>query len=73
MLGYFTDMLAFKYTLFALIAILFNLLFQYFSFALYSRAGSLYIAMFLGTLAGLVAKYFMDKKYVFVHKEESEI
>jgi len=60
-------MLTLKYTLFAVIATLFNLLFQYFSFALYSYAGALYVAMFFGTLAGLVAKYILDKKFIFYH------
>jgi putative flippase GtrA len=42
-------------------------LFQYFSFLVYSDFGSLYVAMFFGTLAGLVAKYILDKKYIFYH------
>ena len=60
-------MLAIKYTIFAVISTLFNLLFQYFSFGLYSGVGSLYVAMFFGTLAGLVAKYILDKKFIFYH------
>ncbi len=60
-------MLAIKYTIFALISTLFNLLFQYFSFGIYTGFGSLYVAMFLGTLAGLVAKYILDKKFIFYH------
>ena len=60
-------MLAMKYTIFAVISTLFNLLFQYFSFGLYSGFGSLYVAMFFGTLAGLVAKYILDKKFIFYH------
>jgi putative flippase GtrA len=60
-------MLALKYTLFALVSTLFNLLFQYLSFALYNGRGSLYVAMFTGTLAGLVTKYVLDKKWIFYH------
>jgi putative flippase GtrA len=60
-------MLALKYTFFALISTLFNLLFQYLSFALYSGWGSLYVAMFTGTLSGLVTKYVLDKKWIFYH------
>ncbi len=60
-------MLAIKYTIFAVISTLVNLLFQYLSFLVYSDFGSLYIAMFLGTLAGLVAKYILDKKFIFYH------
>ncbi len=60
-------MLAIKYTLFAVISTLFNLLFQYLSFLVYDDFASLYVAMFFGTLAGLVAKYILDKKYIFYH------
>ncbi len=60
-------MLAIKYTIFALISTLFNLLFQYLSFLVYSDFASLYVAMFFGTLAGLVAKYILDKKFIFYH------
>jgi len=61
-------MLAIKYTIFAVISTLFNLLFQYFSFGLYEGFGSLYVAMFIGTLVGLVVKYVLDKKFIFYHK-----
>lgn len=60
-------MIAIKYTLFALISTLLNLLFQYLSFQIYDRYGALYIAMFLGTLAGLITKYVLDKKFIFYH------
>ncbi len=60
-------MLAFKYSIFAAISTLFNLLFQYLSFLFYAGFGSLYVAMFFGTLAGLIAKYILDKKYIFYH------
>ena len=60
-------MIAIKYTIFAAIATLFNLLFQYFSFLVYMGFGSLYVAMLFGTLAGLVAKYILDKKFIFYH------
>ncbi len=60
-------MLALKYSIFAVISTLFNLLFQYLSFLFYAGFGSLYVAMFFGTLAGLIAKYILDKKYIFYH------
>jgi len=60
-------MLVLKYTLFAVISTLFNLIFQYLSFLIYEGSGSLYFAMFLGTLAGLAVKYVLDKKYIFYH------
>ncbi len=60
-------MIAIKYTIFAAISTLFNLLFQYLSFLVYTGFGSLYVAMFFGTLAGLVVKYILDKKFIFYH------
>lgn len=61
-------MTAVKYIIFAVISTLFNLLFQYFSFTLYSGFASLYVAMFFGTLAGLIVKYVLDKKFIFYHE-----
>lgn len=60
-------MIVVKYTVFAVISTGCNLLFQYLSFAVYSGFAGLYVAMFFGTLAGLVAKYILDKKYIFYH------
>ena len=60
-------MIAIKYSIFAVISTLFNLLFQYLSFGLYGGFASLYVAMFMGTLAGLVAKYILDKKFIFYY------
>ncbi len=68
MLGLSTNMTAFKYIIFALISTLFNLAFQYLSFKVYLGFGSLYVAMFVGTLSGLVVKYILDKKFIFYHK-----
>jgi len=61
-------MLAIRYAIFAGISTLFNLLFQYFSFLAYNGFSSLYVAMFIGTLAGLVVKYILDKKFIFYHE-----
>lgn len=60
-------MIAAKYALFAAISTFLNLFAQYLSFWFYSDYGSLYIAMFFGTLAGLLSKYILDKKYIFYH------
>jgi len=56
-----------RYALFAGISTLVNLLFQWLAFQAYAGRGSLYAAMFAGTLAGLVAKYILDKKWIFYH------
>ena len=65
-------MLAIKYTLFAVISTLVNLLFQWLSFAVYEGLGSLYIAMFVGTLVGLIAKYILDKRWIFYHTPKNK-
>ena len=61
-----------KYIVFAIIAILLNLLVQYISFSLYSGFLDLYISMFFGTLIGLILKYLLDKKYIFYHKSKNK-
>ena len=60
-------MTAIKYGIFAIVSTILNLLFQYFSLSLYFGDGSLYVAMFFGTLAGLICKFMLDKKYIFYH------
>lgn len=57
--------LALKYTLFAVIATLINLAAQELSITAYEGAFALYLAMALGTLAGLVCKYVLDKRFIF--------
>jgi putative flippase GtrA len=64
-------MLALRYVLFAVLSTAANLLFQFLSFTLYNGLGALYVAMFIGTLAGLVLKYILDKKYIFFHTPKS--
>lgn len=61
-----------KYIIFAVISTLANLLFQYASFRIYNGFLSLYVAMFWGTLAGLIIKYILDKKFIFYHKPKNK-
>ncbi|HIC12558.1 MAG TPA: GtrA family protein [Sulfurimonas sp.] len=61
-------MIAIRYIIFAIISTIVNLFFQWLSFFVYSGFLSLYLAMFIGTLAGLVLKYILDKKYIFFHE-----
>ena len=63
-------MILIKYTLFAVIATIINLLSQMLTLAFYVGWGDLYLAIFMGTGTGLVTKYVLDKKYIFnfVHK-----
>ena len=65
-------MLAVRYIIFAVLSTLVNLLFQYLSFASYGGFAALYVAMFVGTLAGLILKYVLDKKYIFFHTPKNK-
>lgn len=65
-------MIALWYALFAFISTVVNIAFQYLSFLVYSGYLSLYVAMFAGTVAGLILKYILDKKYIFFHKPKSK-
>ena len=55
----------FKYSLFAILATLLNLASQEVVVRTYNDTFAIYMAMALGTLAGLVSKYLLDKKYIF--------
>lgn len=61
-----------RYVSFAIVSTLVNLLFQYISFYFYNGFLSLYVAMFFGTLSGLILKYILDKKYIFYHKPKNK-
>ena len=54
-----------KYALFAVISITANLGFQEMTITLYSGPWALYLSMIVGTGAGLVIKYVLDKRYIF--------
>jgi putative flippase GtrA len=61
-----------RYIAFALISTFVNLFLQFLSFKVYNGMGAIYLAMFLGTLSGLVVKYILDKKYIFFHESEGK-
>lgn len=63
--------LTIKYALFALVATGINLLFQWPFFFFYEGHAALYSALLVGTLAGLVVKYILDKHWIFYHKTTS--
>ncbi len=65
-------MIVLRYAIFALLSTIVNILFQYLSFLAYEGFLSLYVAMFIGTVAGLVLKYVLDKKYIFFHTPKSK-
>ena len=60
-------MIILKYFLFAVIATVLNLLFQYFSISAYDGNGGLYIAILIGSVIGITSKYLLDKNYIFHH------
>jgi putative flippase GtrA len=76
-----------KYSLFALVSIVINLLFQEITYKVLNlflesikKTGSLlvfpdlnfYISIFSGTFFGLLTKYILDKKYIFYYKIKSK-
>ena len=57
--------IALKYSLFAILATLLNLSAQEIVSVVYGGPLALYAAMIAGTAVGLVAKYLLDKKFIF--------
>lgn len=64
-------MITTKYILFAVISTVINIVTQFIAFKIYSGLYALYTALVAGTLAGLLAKYFLDKNYIFYHKSHN--
>lgn len=61
--------LALRYSLFAALATLANLLTQDVTLLLFDhQVYALYVAMATGTLLGLYAKYVLDKRYIFAYR-----
>ncbi|CAH9018253.1 GtrA family protein [Candidatus Nitrosacidococcus sp. I8] len=60
------------YTLFAFIATGINLLFQWPIFHFFEGKWVLYGALMVGTLAGLVTKYILDKKWIFRYETKNK-
>ena len=63
--------LALKYSGFAVLATLANLLAQEISIRLYADSYAVVVAMLMGTLAGWISKYLLDKNYIFDFKTSS--
>jgi putative flippase GtrA len=61
-----------KYSFFALIATLVNLCTQYPVFWIFKGEWVIYVALFVGTLTGLVAKYWLDKRWIFYYVPTSK-
>ena len=60
-----------RYSLCALIATTVNVGIQFVSLSVYHGASSLYVAMLLGTIAGLGMKYILDKIFIFNYQAKN--
>lgn len=65
--------LVLKYAVFALFATAVNLLMQEFVTRFYHGLFTLTLAMLAGTIAGLVVKYILDKRYIFCFQTKNTI
>lgn len=63
---------AYLYLALAALATAVNLLTQWPFFQLFDGWWVLYLALFVGTLAGLVTKYLLDKKWIFNYQASSK-
>lgn len=63
--------LALRYTVFAAIATLVNLLTQELTIRAYTGSYALYLSIGVGTITGLVCKYLLDKHYIFAYRTEN--
>lgn len=59
------------YSLFAFIAMIVNFLVQELTLTIYLGAYRLWLSIFLGTIAGLIIKFFLDKHYIFKYLVKS--
>lgn len=64
---------AYKYSIFAVISTTLNLGMQWLTGQIYTGYYSLYISIFFGTVAGLLTKYYLDKKFIFFYYVENRI
>lgn len=62
-----------KYICFAIAATILNLGLQWFFLKFYYGANKLFFAIFIGTLSGLIFKYWLDKNYIFNDKTKNQI
>ena len=63
---------ALKYGVFSVIATLINLASQELTIKVYSGSYALYAALLVGTMAGLISKYCLDKKFIFAFFTRSQ-
>lgn len=61
------------YVAFAIVATIVNLLTQEITSTLFKYDYEIIVSMFTGTLAGLIVKYLLDKKFIFKFETKSQI
>ena len=61
-----------KYGVFAVIATLINLASQELTIRFYSGTFSIFVALLVGTLTGLISKYCLDKRFIFAFVTRSQ-
>ena len=66
-------MTIFKYSFFAIIAIAVNIATQFLSYNFLSINYILLISILLGTLTGLLTKYYLDKRFIFYYKPKNKV
>ena len=62
-----------KYSLFAVIAMVVNIATQFLSYNFLSNNYVLFISILLGTLSGLLTKYYLDKRFIFYHNSKNRV
>lgn len=63
--------LALRYTAFAVVATAVNIATQDVATALYTGTGALWLGIFAGTATGLVTKYLLDRRWIFMEAPDS--
>lgn len=63
--------IAVNYTIFAIVSTIINICFQDISINVYRGEYAIAISVFWGTAAGLVVKYWLDKKYIFNYQTKN--
>lgn len=64
--------LVIKYSAFATVATVLNLLTQELSIRLYAGQSGIYVAILAGTVTGLVCKFILDKRYIFAARSKGK-
>tara|TARA_B100001057_G_C22123399_1_gene671656 strand:+ start:124 stop:513 length:390 start_codon:yes stop_codon:yes gene_type:complete len=64
--------LAIRYIFFSVISIFINICTQVLIFQIINSRDIIYIALFFGTITGLLSKYFLDKHWIFMYEAKNK-